>query len=321
MHSAAPSFPARLAAIDVGSNAIRLLAGEFSGLSHWRELHSERAPVRLGEEAFRAGRLSEEAMERGLGALAGFRRRLDESRVPYYRAVATSAVRESGNGSEFARRVKERCGLELEAIDGAEEARLSWVAIRRRVALRDRAWLVMDLGGGSLELSLVDAERLHWTESYPLGTVRLLERVGGARDADAAREAVGATEAMHGAAEAVRRAGSVGLIATGGNAETLAGLARPSRDGLGVQRLPLSRLRELLEGLAALSPRERTERHGLRPDRADVIVPAAAVYERVAVHAGVEEILVPVVGVREGLLLDTADRLFRSATPAEEARP
>jgi exopolyphosphatase/guanosine-5'-triphosphate,3'-diphosphate pyrophosphatase len=320
MHSAAPSFPARLAAIDVGSNAIRLLAGEFSGLSHWRVLHAERAPVRLGEEAFRAGRLSEEAMEQALEALAGFRRHLDASRVPHYRAVATSAVRESGNGATFASRVKERCGLELEAIDGAEEARLSWVAIRRRVALRDGAWLVMDLGGGSLELSLVDAERLHWTESYPLGTVRLLERVGGARDADEARAAVEAVEAMRGAEDAVRRTRCLGLVATGGNAETLAGLAHPSRDGLGVQRLPLSRLRELLEGLAALSPQARTERHGLRPDRADVIVPAAAVYERVAAVAGAEEILVPAVGVREGLLLDAADRLFRSATPAEEAR-
>ena len=114
-------------------------------------------------------------MERAVEALAGYRARLDGSHVLRYRAVATSAVRESENGGELVRRIREESGIRLETITGSEEIRLVWMATRRRVQMDDRRWLLADLGGGSLELSLGDGDRIRWSISHQIGTVRLLE--------------------------------------------------------------------------------------------------------------------------------------------------
>ncbi|HET8656712.1 MAG TPA: hypothetical protein VFL93_14415 [Longimicrobiaceae bacterium] len=299
-------FPVRAAAIDIGSNAIRFLAAEFSGPAEWAEIASDRAAVRLGQEVFLTGRISPEALDAAVEALGGFRRRMDELGVTRYRAVATSAVRESANGAEFVRRAGEAAGVRVEPITGEDEAHLTWLAIRHGIPLGEREWVVVDLGGGSLEISRVDAERIRWTESFPLGTVRLLDELGDAGADDPARlrrllAGSPLTARLRAAAEEARRAGP---IATGGNIEVLAGLVGARADTGGVRRLPLSRLREILGRLAGMSARARMERFGLRADRSDVIVPAAVVYEYVAEQLGATEIVVSSVGVREGVLLE-----------------
>lgn len=303
-------YPFRVAAVDVGSNAIRFLAAEFVAPGRWIELEVQRVPVRLGHGVFLTGLLDPRAMAAAVEAMAAFRRSIDTFGIPRYRAVATSAVRESRNGGEFVDRVRRESGIQLETITGSEEARLVWVAVRNRIALAERPWVAVDLGGGSLEVSLVSAEGVEWAESHTMGTVRLLEDLGGA-SADPARFRDLATEYVHTLRlhDRVDATDLGGLLATGGNIEELARLAGAQPDDDGVSRLPLSELRRVIDDLGEVGVEERMQRWGLREDRADVILPAGLLYERVAVLVGVDEIVVPHVGVREGVVLDVAEDL------------
>lgn len=310
--------PLRVAAADVGSNAIRFAAAEFRDPTHYAELEYRRVALRLGHDAFRTGRLPEASVAGVVEAMVSFRESLDGLGIRAYRAVATSAVRESRNGPAVLERVRRESGVRLETITGDEEARLVWVAVRRRLALDGRSWLLVDLGGGSLEVSLMDGAGLAWSRSHPLGTVRLLEAVRGSADPAAALDAVLARSM--GALRLPRVGGDVeGLVATGGNIEALARLARAEGNGKDVRVLPLAALREVTAQLASLTVADRIDTLGLRADRADVILPAAMLYERVAQRTGADRILVPRVGVREGVLLDLAQRITNGNAQAERA--
>lgn len=306
----AERFPLRVGAVDVGSNAIRFLAAEFEGPEAYRALHQERVPVRLGHEVFLTGKLSQKAMDAAVAALASFRATAGRLGVKHLRAATTSAVRESANGEEFTARVKAEAGLDLCIISGSEEARLVHRAVRRRIPFGDRTWLLADLGGGSVEVSLADREGIQWTESHTMGSVRLLEELAGVgqepgRFLELLKE-YAATLRIPRAAEGAPLAG---FAATGGNMEAIAALvgARPGARGVSV--VSLEALRGLIGKLASLSFRQRVTLLGLKEDRADVILPAAIVYERLAVLANMDRIHAPQVGLREGLLLDLAEEL------------
>ena len=315
----AARFPLRVAAVDVGSNAIRFLAAEFSAPLRYRVLAERREPVRLGHEVFLSGALAPAAMDAAVEAIAGFRVAMGELGIDVYRAVATSATRESRNGAEFVERVRAEAGIELEAITGGEEARLVHQAVRAQHPLGERRWLLMDLGGGSVEVSLVDGSGTLWSESHTMGSVRLLEELA------VSGEEPGRFQRLLAEYAATLRVGVVaekwapaGLIATGGNIDALARLAGGDPRRGRVAALPVSTLRGIIETLSRLSFRQRVEELGLREDRADVILPAAMVYERVASQAGVEEILVPGVGLKDGILVDLVDDL--AGHRAHEAR-
>ena len=305
------SFPFRVAAIDMGSNAIRFVVAEFVAPNSWVELESQRVPVRLGHEVFLTGRLDADAMTATVEAMSSFRRAIDTLGVPRYRAVATSAVRESRNGGELVERIRRECGIQLETITGSEEARLVWLAIRSRMKLGDQRWLAVDLGGGSLEISDVSAHGIHWSESHTMGTVRILEDLGSAgADVESTRALIEEYVGTLRVPEEITLRGVEGLVATGGNIEALARLSGCEPDASGVSRIGLGKLSESVEALGHLSIRQRMAAHGLREDRADVIHPAGLLYERVARLAGVDSIHVPHVGVKEGVLLDLADDLM-----------
>jgi len=167
------AFPLRAGAVDVGSNAIRLLAAEFTAPGRWQPIVVERSGVRLGHSVFLTGRLTGGAMDRAVAALAGFRATLARLEVQHVRAVATSAVREARNGEKFVSRVRREAGLELELISGSEEARLIHRAVAERLRLGADPWLLVDLGGGSVEVSLADDSGILWSESHTMGSVRL----------------------------------------------------------------------------------------------------------------------------------------------------
>lgn len=308
----ASMFPLRVAAIDVGSNAIRLLAAEFIAPDMYTPLEEERVPVRLGHEVFLSGKLADEAMDAAVGALRAFRNRILALNVHRYRAVATSAVRESRNGPEFVQRVQREADVHLEPITGSEEARLVHFAVRSRIPMTSGSWVLVDLGGGSVEVTLAEAGEAVWSESHTMGSVRLLEELqesGG----DLKRFERLLTEYTNTLQlpPAARRGEIAGFISTGGNIETLARLGGAATRGDGVSVLETADLRKTIKLLAALSPRQRMDKLGLREDRADVILPAAMVYERLASIVGAEQILVPHIGVKEGVLLDLVDDLAR----------
>ncbi|MCJ7754946.1 MAG: hypothetical protein MUP13_10320, partial [Thermoanaerobaculales bacterium] len=274
------TFPLRVGCVDMGSNAIRFLAAEFSSEIEYAVLASERCPVRLGHSVFLSGRLDPQAMDAAVAALSGFKGQMDELGVKHCRGVATSAVRESKNGREFLKRITSETGLKIEVISGSEEARLVHTAVTRVVALGNRRWLLVDLGGGSVEVSLVDQQGCYWSESHTMGSVRLLEELTEA-GSDPGRfrrllaEYISVLK-VPGMSDGQQLAG---YIATGGNIEALAKVAGFS-DETGVTQLPVKTLRAVIEQLARLSYRQRVEDLGLRDDRADVILPAAMVYER-----------------------------------------
>lgn len=303
----------RVAAIDVGSNAIRYVVAEVSDSGRYTEIESERIAVRLGTDVFtRERRFRPETIEAGTAALTRIRRRIDDLGISHYRAVATSAVRESRNGGELVERIRRESGIHLETISGSEEARLVWIAVGNRIDFGDARWLMVDLGGGSVEISVVDGGGILWSESHTLGSVRLLEAFREEELSGSAKDYQELLERYTHALKVPRAVGEwrpTGTIATGGNIEALADLAGAPTDHRGVSRLRLSDLRAVIARLGELSVEQRIRKLGLREDRADVILPAAVVYERVAELVQAEEIFVPRVGVKEGLVLDLVDEL------------
>lgn len=314
----APGFPVRVGVVDMGSNAIRLAVAEFIARSTYTVLHDDRVPIRLGASVFRNGSIEEGAFEAVLRTLERFASILADHDVEHYRVVATSAVRESDNGTELVRAAEERAGIEIEAISGAEEARLIYWAARERVHLGRGPWLLADLGGGSLEIALVDGVGLLTSESFQIGTVRLLDVFGSdgapARLKHMIEEDLGGlrVQALEG------RPRPRGYLATGGNIEDLADFVDAGRNDEGVSVVEVGALEEAVDRLAEMSVEERMDRYGFRPDRADVILPAAMVYARVARMHDMSRIHVPRVGVKEGVLYDLVQRI--TARPGHDAR-
>ena len=304
------SMPTRVAAVDVGSNAIRYVVAEVAG-GVYQEIESERVAVRLGTDVFsRTRRFREETMDTAVAALLRIRRRLDDLGIAHYRAVATSAVREARNGGVLVERVRRESGIHLETISGSEEARLVWIAVTNQVDFGENRWLMMDLGGGSVEISVADRDGILWSESHTLGSVRLLqtfEEEGRSPSGKAYQDLLERYAHALKVPRAVEEFRPTGTIATGGNIDALADLAKAPRDKRGVARLASSDLRSLISDLGAMTAEERVSELGLREDRADVILPASVVYERVADLADAREIVVPGVGVKEGLVLDLVD--------------
>ncbi len=312
---ASNGFPFRVGCVDTGSNAIRFLAAEFTGPTEFETLAYQRVPVRLGHQVFLTGQLAPKAMEGAVEAFASFRDQMKGLELDGFRAVATSAVREAKNGFELVGRILEETGIVLEMISGSEEARLVHLAVANRVDLSGGQWILTDLGGGSVEVSLVDDMGMMWSESHTMGSVRLLEELS-----EAGPDSPGYQRLLSDYVSTLRIPFPAqywvpaGFVATGGNIEALADLAGIQRDPLGVGTLPVKDLRSAIDLLARLSYRERMTQLGLRQDRADVILPAAIVYHHLARLASAEEIRVPGVGVKEGILVDLVDDLISHTT-------
>lgn len=297
----------RVAAIDAGSNAIRFVAADFDGPLSYTVVHRIREPIRLGHNVFTRGRLEVGTMDRAVEAFRLFRREIDGYAVEHFRAIATSATREAENRDGFLDRILAESGITLEPISAREEARLVHLAVGSRVDLSQGRWILVDLGGGSVEVSLVDDTGILWSESYRVGTVRLLETLAeaeGCRDSLLARVRRRLRPLTIPPPEAYP--GPTAFAATGGNIQEIARLAVSYVDPPGAAVLSLDRLDAVIHLLSMMTVPERLHDLRLRPDRADVILPAALVYRHFAEMAGAGRIAVPGVGVKEGVLLDVA---------------
>lgn len=304
------SFPLRVAAIDMGSNAIRFVAAEFLSSRRYIVLESERARVRLGAETFQQGRLSAAAMQAAYQALARFQERMRILHIQHTRVVATSAVRESSNGEAFAARVHKGLGLTLEIISGSEETQLVYRALKPQLRPGKRPWLLANLGGGSLETALVNQDGVLVSETHTLGAVRLWEEF----KASAHKPKIFLRlleEYVSTLRLGFQETGRpwAGFLATGGNIEELAKMAKAPETAKGIRELSAAALRRLLEELLATPLKQRMTRWGIYPDRADVVVPAAVVYLHLSQLSGLTKFRVPEVGTKEGILFDLVDRL------------
>lgn len=328
---------ARIAAIDIGSNALRLRIVEVDPpqdgpdgprFTAFRDVFADRAPVRLGHDVFTKGQIEPGVIGAACEALRRFRAAMDTAKVDRYRAVATSAAREALNGDLFVERAEREAGVHIDVIEGIEEARLVQLAVGERMSLRGGSALLVDIGGGSTELTLLrraegdepprsrsDAPGpliAAFTRSLPIGTVRLVEAfLEGRGPIDAGHrtlldEYVDRVfgEALPEIEEIVSGRIEV-LVGTGGNIETLADLCPGSAIGA-ARAIDVAAMERLLVELCAGSVDERVQRYGLRLDRADTIVPAAAVLCKVARAFGHDAIAAPGVGLKEGVLADLA---------------
>ena len=321
----------RFAAIDVGSNGLRLRIIEATAPAPnetrpaWREIVNQRAPVRLGTEVYLTGRLPPTSIAQACAALKTFREMMNDAKVDAYRATATSAVREAKNGATLVERVRREAGIELEVIEGIEEARLIELAVGRKVDLAERVALLIDVGGGSTELTVLERAQHAFSVSLPIGTVRLIETVlrDGASKKDGQVRLLSEMidRALVEALPALKKAKVELLIGTGGNIDTLAELCPLTGGAFGFARaVDVTAARALFAKLAKLTPAERRDGFGLRPDRADTIVPATAIFLRLAEHFKMTAIVAPGVGLKEGILTELIDKHFHVWDEALEAQ-
>ena len=317
--------PVHIAAIDAGSNAVRLSAARAYSALDIEPLATERYPLRLGESVFVRHRFSEELLKRGVKAFRHLREILDELGVTRYRAVATSACREAENRNTFIRRVKNSSGIQLEIVSSKEEARLGQEAVISAMGPDAQPRCIVDLGGGSLEFSLLRDHNVGQSMQLPLGTVRLMSTLnvpGVIRPVQAEQVRRYVRALLESRLPNRPNFGDDVAVALGGNAETLANVAPgPRRDGL--PSLELALLRERLPGILERDVRERMKAYGVRRDRADVMAVAAITLVTLGRYLNIRNFMIPGVGIREGLLQEIARDAFSRKEPhryTEDAR-
>lgn len=293
--------PRRFVACDVGSNAVRLAVAGVQG-DHSPFLVREasfRVPLRLGQDVFSTGGVLKGTADDLVEVFHAFSHLIGFFRPEAVRACATSALREARNGREVAARITEECGIPLEIVTGSVEAELI-LSLRPDSAMDGGADLLyIDVGGGSTELTWLRDGKALDAESFRIGGVRLLTGRTDETEWERMRKWI---------EHLSRGVGPVSAVGTGGNIEKLYQLA------LGETSEPLTRhrLHEILDGLEPLSVEERMRKFRLKPDRADVIVPAGRVYHQVLKWAGIRSISVPKAGLVDGIL----QRLFHASPPS-----
>lgn len=294
------------AAIDIGSNAVRLLIKSID-----REAVQEkkikkvmmlRVPLRLGFDVFSIGELSEKKADKLRRLMKAFRQLMKIYDVDDYRACATSAMRDARNGRTIIKKIEKDTGICIEIIDGQEEARM--IYNNHIECMEDRLgnYMYVDVGGGSTEINLLTNGELVWSVSYNIGTVRMLSNaVKEGTWQQMEEELMKVTEGV----------AAINIIGSGGNINKLFRLADKKDKKL--QRLPVSSLQTVYDVLKPLTPEERVEAFSLKQDRADVIVPAAEIFLKIAEVVHAEYIYVPVIGLSDGII----DNLYAKSLEKE----
>ncbi len=291
----------KFAAIDIGSNAVRLLLArviEESDEPLFKKEVLVRMPLRLGDDVFRSGVISDPMAERLVATMVGFKHLITAYPALDFAAYATSAMREAKNARAVTARVKRASGIPIQVIDGPREAEVIYANhIEHRLDPR-RNYLYVDVGGGSTEVTLIARGEKVGGASFPVGTVRVLQGRPVKRARNSLRAWIKRHRDMYGAMTA---------IGSGGNINTIFKIARLGRG----KPLTYETLREIHRMLRAQSLEERIVNMGLRPDRADVIVPAADLYQSAMKWGKIPRILVPQVGLADGMVHVIYDRYRR----------
>jgi exopolyphosphatase/guanosine-5'-triphosphate,3'-diphosphate pyrophosphatase len=283
----------RLAAIDIGSNAARLLISDVvigpQGNTEFIKAALVRAPLRLGFEVFDKGEIPPAKVDKVIKTLKSYKLLLDVYEVKHVKACATSAMRDAANGPEIIRKVKAETGIDIKIISGQEEASLIYENHIADSMTKDESYLYIDVGGGSTELTFFSDGKLIFKESFNIGTIRLLKNQVNESLWDEMKEFIKQrTKGYH----------HVTAIGSGGNINKIFSLSK-RKEG---KPLSLDLLRDYFKEFSNLSVTQRMTFYHLREDRADVIVPALLIYINVMRWADTEEIYVPKIGLADGLI-------------------
>ncbi len=320
-----PDMACRLAAIDIGSNSVRLFVAEALRGGAYRILDEEREPTRLGRSVSSLGRLDDESMEKTLAALRSFKEIAAGYQVSMLRTIATCAVRESRNGPEFCRRVREEVGLEIEVISGEREARLAFASVQNAFDLAGRNVVVADIGGGSTEIVFATGNLIESIFSTPLGAVRLTEQFSLAdpQDAAAFQQSLDQLEAEITTVLKKQTARPLFaphlLVGCGGTFTTLGEVVMAAKRAANLPvagyQVSHAEVRHLLDRLRKLPLRARRAMPGMTPDRADIIIAGLSIVDALMKRFRVNLLAVHTRGVRDGLVREMIDELQEAAQP------
>src|SRR4051812_1477746 len=315
MTNQVPPAQPRLAAIDIGTNTIRLIVAEVQEDDTYRVLDEEREMVRLGEHMDRTGRLSDEAIERGLAALGKMKAIADGFQISELRATATSAVREAANGRSFTREALRQHKVRIDVISGEEEAQLAFRSAARHFDIQGRSTAVVDIGGGSVEVILSAGTAIDQVYSLPLGAVRVTERFVRSdplREKHWKQMKDEIDRTIRGAFRQEAHRAEI-MIGSGGTFTALAHMSKWQREGRhgSVQGYVLTpaEIIHLLDRLREAPLETRRQMPGLSPDRADIILAGTSVISRLVRRLGTQQILVNERGLRDGILLHMISEL------------
>ena len=290
----------RLAAIDIGSNGARLLIKNFrtaqDGSQQISRVMYMRVPLRLGSDVFTLGKISKERAVMMKHMLKAFRQLMKLNQVDDYRACATSAMRDAGNGKKVLEKLRKATDINIEIINGREEARLLCNNIVENIGSAKGNYAYIDVGGGSTEISLLHDGVLTHSHSYNIGTLRML---GGMVSKDAIRQMKDDLTRF------AREMPGMRMIGSGGNINKLFKLTDSDKQ---TRMVPVGEIKSVYESLKNLSVEERIEQYGLKVDRADVIVPASEIFLLVAEALGCDAIQVPNISLADSII----DGLYRT---------
>src|ERR1041385_1249120 len=286
----------KIATIDVGSNAMRMVVG--AGDEAWQVsvIENVRLPVRLGQDVFTKGVLEEETIRQTEEAFLRFKHLAESFDIRHLRAVATSAARETKNNDLLIDRVFRTSGIELELIGGEEEARLIHLAAVHELRLKNKRTLLIDIGGGSVEVTVSTGQNIISTDSYTMGTVRVLEKLDGN---SRSKHSFGKLIREYAEAARYRIEQDLGdekiqvCAGTGGNVEEIGRLRQRLFKAESDRLITLAEMERLIGQLDSMTYEERMRKLKLRPDRADVILPASIVLHLIASEARVKQIMIP----------------------------
>lgn len=284
-----------LAAIDVGSNAARLLIKhvdvDVDGNRSLNKLLFLRIPLRLGMDVFGDGRISKVRSMEFLSTMKAYKQLMKVYHVRKYRACATSAMRDAKNGKALMKRIKNKVHIKLEIISGDEESGIIYDNHLANLPSQG-AFLYVDVGGGSTEISFICNGQRVFGKSFNVGTIRLLKGKVKKKDLMALKSEVTKVTAGY---------DNIKIIGSGGNINKLFRLANKKKK---FEALPIDELKQLYDSLSKMSVEERMAAYELKPDRADVIVPAAEIFLHVAASSKAKEIIVPNIGLADGIIND-----------------
>ncbi|MCK7555290.1 exopolyphosphatase [Chitinophaga sedimenti] len=281
----------KLAAIDIGSNAARLLISEASpkanGEMDFTKVNLVRVPLRLGIDVFAQGVITDKRADHLVDTIKAYKLLLGVYEVKYLKACATSAMRDAANGQAILTRVREETGIDIHIITGQEEA--SYIYENHIAEHMDptKSYLYVDVGGGSTELTYFSGNTMVFKESFNIGTIRLLQKQVADKQWQELKDFIRAK---------VR--GNVKAIGSGGNINKIFSLSK-RKEG---KPLPLELLKDYYKEFSSFTVEERIHAYNLREDRADVIVPALQIYVNVMRWANIDEIYVPKIGLADGLI-------------------
>ena len=282
----------KYAAIDIGSNAVRMLVAnvvEYEKKTIFLKNSLVRIPVRLGQDAFSEGKISEVNIKRIIKSMKAFKLLMKVHGVKDYLAFATSALREAKNGSKVVEKVLEKSGIKIEIIDGKKEAKIISNTTIFDTISKEKTFLYVDVGGGSTEFSVLIKGKRTYSKSFKIGTVRLLNDKVSDETWQAAEEWVNEHTQGH---------EKIYLLGTGGNINKLHKMAG-IKDDRPISYLTLNALSNKLN---LLTYEERIVKLGLNPDRSDVIFPAAKLFLKTLNWSGAKDIYVPKVGLSDGMI-------------------